>query len=272
VITIIPDQPGQGGSLPYIHVNLTGPAGAGWKLQGDSDFTNPPPNYYRGIISGASSVFISFRTVLGWDAPPSTNVIVKSNSTTVVNASYLLPPNLVLAAQPSYSSIGLAGGPFSPLGVCTLSNSGQQNLNWRAEKTASWLSLSALSGTIAPGQGISINLSVDASANSLAAGTYSDEVHFYNNSTSLGDTKQSVNLTVVTIKLGGFRFLNRSNIIMTLEGLPGKTYSIQRAVNVSQFTSNWTDLMFITNTTGAVTFTTAYPTNFPKAFYRARQL
>ena len=57
---------------------------------------------------------------------------------------------------------------------------GGANLNWTATNTANWLTLSITGGTLAPGAGTNVTVSLNANANSLAAGSYSDTVSFTN--------------------------------------------------------------------------------------------
>jgi len=96
-----------------------------------------------------------------------------------------------------FSSGGTVGGPFNPLSQSyTLANSGSATLSWTATNSANWLTLSATSGTLAPGSNTVVTASLNANANSLAAGTYSDSVSFFNTNTATGNTPRSATLTV----------------------------------------------------------------------------
>jgi hypothetical protein len=104
-----------------------------------------------------------------------------------------------LAVTPSsgLTSSGLVGGPFSPVSqTYTLSNSGGLTLSWTASNTATWLSLSATSGTLTPGSNTTVTASINANANSLAANSYSDTISFTNLTSGVGDTTRPVSLTV----------------------------------------------------------------------------
>ena len=115
----------------------------------------------------------------------------------------LVPVQLVsgasLAVSPGggLSSLGHAGGPFSPTNqTYDLSNSGDSNLTWSASKSASWVTLSSTGGTLAPGSNNIVTVSINANANSLSAGGYSDTVVFTNTTNGAGSTTRSVSLTV----------------------------------------------------------------------------
>jgi phosphatidylinositol-3-phosphatase len=95
------------------------------------------------------------------------------------------------------TSSGLVGGPFSPVSqTYTLSNSGGLTLNWTASNSATWLSLSATSGTLTPGSNTTVTASINANANSLAANSYSDTISFTNLTSGVGNTTRPVTLTV----------------------------------------------------------------------------
>jgi len=105
----------------------------------------------------------------------------------------------VLSVTPASAlvSSGPPGGPFSPVSqTYGLTNTGGATLNWAAAKTAPWLTLSDAGGTLSPGAGTLVTASINDSANSLAAGSYSDTITFSNLNNGSGDTSRSVSLTV----------------------------------------------------------------------------
>jgi endonuclease/exonuclease/phosphatase family metal-dependent hydrolase len=116
---------------------------------------------------------------------------------------FLVPVTLASGATLSVSpaggmtSGGHVGGPFNPTNqVYTLANSGDSNLNWSASVAAAWLTLSFTSGTLAPASNTTVTVSLNANANSLPVGSYSDTVVFTNTTNGAGSTTRSVNLTV----------------------------------------------------------------------------
>ena len=114
-------------------------------------------------------------------------------SLTVTN----LVPMLAVSPESGLTSGGAVGGPFSPASqTYGLTNTGTGALNWTAGNTAAWLTLSATSGTLNPGEGTTVTVSVNANADALAGGSYSDTVSFANLNNGIGDTARSVSLTI----------------------------------------------------------------------------
>jgi hypothetical protein len=102
-----------------------------------------------------------------------------------------------------FSASGPPGGTFNPGSQAyTLSNTGGAALGWTASNTANWLTLSAASGTLAPGSSTNVIASINANANSLSAGSYSDTVSFANTTNGAGNTTRSVNLSVSVSTFG----------------------------------------------------------------------
>jgi PKD repeat protein/endonuclease/exonuclease/phosphatase family metal-dependent hydrolase len=116
---------------------------------------------------------------------------------------FLVPVQLASGASLSVSpagglaSEGHVGGPFNPTNqTYTIANSGNSNLNWSASVAAGWLTLSATSGTLAPDSNTTVTVSLNATANSLSVGGYSDTVVFTNTTNGAGSTSRPVSLTV----------------------------------------------------------------------------
>ena len=114
-------------------------------------------------------------------------------SLTVTNGA----AQLSVAPASGLTSSGPVGGPFSPISqTYTLSNAGGATLTWTASNSANWLDLSATAGTLAPGSNTIMTASINASANGLGAGGYSDTVSFTNvtNGTGTNSTVEPVGL------------------------------------------------------------------------------
>ncbi len=112
-------------------------------------------------------------------------------------ASTSNPGVLAVTSSAGMSSSGRVGGPFSPASqTYTLQNTGGSSINWTASKGRSWVTLSASSGTLAAGGSASVTVSINSSANSLSAGSYSDTVTFQNTTNGGGNTSRSVSLAV----------------------------------------------------------------------------
>ena len=117
--------------------------------------------------SGSPSKFYAvagYDLCTGWGTPAGQNLI---------NALATPDPLLVIPVRLAFS--GGVGGPFSPNpGWLTLTNSGTNALSWTLVNTSAWFDVSPTSGILLPGGlAASVSVSVDASANTLAAGLYS---------------------------------------------------------------------------------------------------
>ena len=125
-----------------------------------------------------------------------TDITIPSVTVTVTQAG-VPAGSLEVSPAEGLTSTGLEGGPFTPSGLAyTLRNVGVNSINWRAARIQAWTSLSATSGTLAPGATRTVNVSINATANALAAGTYEDTVTFMNTTNGLGNTTRPVSLTV----------------------------------------------------------------------------
>ncbi|HVM49145.1 MAG TPA: PKD domain-containing protein, partial [Candidatus Acidoferrum sp.] len=108
-----------------------------------------------------------------------------------------LAPALSVSPSGGLSAGGPVGGPFSPVSqTFGITNTGSAALNWSVSKAAAWLTLSAASGTLAPGQGTTVTLSLNTNATTLATGTYSDTVNFANLNNGVGNTTRAASLLV----------------------------------------------------------------------------
>ena len=104
---------------------------------------------------------------------------------------------LTVSPAGGLTSSGTAGGPFTPSSLSyTLTNTGTAPMNWTASKAQSWVTLSATGGTLAAGAGTTVTVSIGTGANSLAAGSYGDNVTFTNTTNGTGNTTRPVSLTV----------------------------------------------------------------------------
>ncbi|MFU8893939.1 MAG: InlB B-repeat-containing protein [Luteolibacter sp.] len=131
----------------------------------------------------------------GWAA--TTEISGNSLLLHVTSMSEPVPGSLAVAGSDGLTSSGTAGGSFTPGSIqYTLSNPGDDPVNWTAGKTAAWVDLSATSGTLAAGASTSVTVSINDHAISLAAGSYNDTVTFSNTTNGTGNTTRGVSLTV----------------------------------------------------------------------------
>lgn len=125
------------------------------------------------------------------------------NTTRPVSLTVNPPPtggSLVVTPSTSLSASGAAGGPFSPgSATYTLTNNGGTAITWTAANTQAWLTLSSTGGTLNPGASASVTASINASANTLAIGSYTDTLSFVNTTNGTGNTTRPVSLSVSAV-------------------------------------------------------------------------
>ncbi|MGO9529327.1 MAG: alkaline phosphatase family protein, partial [Verrucomicrobiia bacterium] len=111
---------------------------------------------------------------------------------------------LTVTPSSGFVSGGPPGGPVSPISqTYTLTNIGGVALDWTANNSTAWLSLSATSGTLAAGASTNVTATISAAVNSFAPGGYSDTIGFTNTPSGAGNTTRAVNLN---IGVGSFGF------------------------------------------------------------------
>lgn len=178
--------------------------------------------------------------------------------TFTVAISAASPGVLAITPMGGLTSSGVAGGPFSPISIIyTLTNSGGTSLNWSASKTANWVSLSATSGSLAAGAATTVTVSINGSADSLAAGDYSDLVSFVNTTSGNGNTSRSVSLTVsreeelvITIT-SAVRLGN--DFVLSFSTQTGGEYTVEYSSSLPA--PGWSNLITVPGTGGLVTVT-----------------
>ena len=119
------------------------------------------------------------------------------NTTRAVVLTVLTQGVLSVTPATGLTSSGIVGGPFSPSNQAyTLQNTGGSSISWTAANTQGWTTLSAASGTLTAGATTTVTVSINATANSLAAGTFNDTISFANVTNGNGNTTRPVALTV----------------------------------------------------------------------------
>ncbi|MDY6989499.1 MAG: S8 family serine peptidase [Thermodesulfobacteriota bacterium] len=137
----------------------------------------------------------------GWDRDSGAGIVMADGA-----LSY---DDLLVSPTEGFRSSGPKGGPFMPLSKgYVLQNTTDTSIGWEVTKQDDWLTLSSpSSGTLNPGESITVTVSIDEPANTLEKGTYSATVHFNNTSTGAGDTTKEVTLHVVDRVLPGVLML-----------------------------------------------------------------
>jgi hypothetical protein len=126
---------------------------------------------------------------------------------------YNLNPSLIVTPTTGLSSTGLVGGAFSPsCATYTLTNQGTASFSWSATKAQPWLTLTPSSGALAGGEATNVSVCINAAANSLTAGSYSDTVTFSNfvtGVTQLRPVTLTVQANIATLFLADFESGNQ---------------------------------------------------------------
>ena len=120
-----------------------------------------------------------------------------SSTTNGVVEAFDVPDDLFVTPNGVATSVATRlTGPIEPfVHVFTLNNTGTVPLPWTAAKTQPWISLSATSGTLAPGASTEVLAYVQSSVLTMAAGSYTDTVSFTNTLNS-AVMARTINLTV----------------------------------------------------------------------------
>ncbi len=107
------------------------------------------------------------------------------------SAAMSVTPNSDLA------STGPVGGPFTPGSLnYTIANIGTADMTFTVSADQTWVSIFAPTATLSAGTSWGTIVQFDASANSLAAGTYTANVAFTNTTNGVGNATHTVTLTV----------------------------------------------------------------------------
>lgn len=186
----------------YSVANL-GTSTVSWSATGDVNWVTLSPASGSLSSGGSVTVAVSFNAnANSLSAGTNTATITFTNTTsalgTTTRAVRLILNNQSISPSTDFTSLGQPAGPFNPTNkVYTLTN-GASAISWTASKSANWFDLSATSGSLGGCAGAAITATINANANSLAAGFYSDVISFSNATAgTLIDTRN------VTLIVGG---------------------------------------------------------------------
>ena len=134
----------------------------------------------------------------GWGTP---------NGQNFINA--LAPPDTLVITPPiGFNASGATGGPFSPNSQnYLLTNTSAAPVVWSLISPSAWLNASAAGGTLPANGTNGVTISLNAAANSLAAGTYPATVQFTNGTTHVVQSLQfnlQVTEPLLLLTAGGF--------------------------------------------------------------------
>ena len=202
-------------SCSYSTVNVTAPADPIVQGVSSSYYAEYASSYYNTTetemvveLTGSGPVVINKEIGLG-------NVVLighdyyYSNSDQdliIGNAVFNLPSmkdDLIVIPHRDLTSWGDEGGPFDPcLMEYALENIGDTSLNWTAGAGESWLDVTPGNGTLDPGEYITVAVCINANADTLPPGVYSDVVTFTNTTSGESKTRD------VTVKVAPKKILS----------------------------------------------------------------
>ena len=187
-----------------------------------------------------------------------------ATTTTSSESSYtVITAAPVLAVTPivGFNATGAVGSEFLPSSATyVLSNTGIGPLNWTCGKTATWLTLSSTSGSLAAGATTNVSATINALANSLSAASYTDTLTFTNSTTNSGSTTRTVALTITS----GIS-TNPIQIHLQFDGTLGINYTLQYSPDLS--IGSWMNIGTVTSD-GNYRETEPSRLARPKGFYR----
>jgi hypothetical protein len=102
----------------------------------------------------------------------------------------------VLPAE-GFSATGAVGGPFSPNNkTYTLTNNGDESIDFTVNESVEWADISPLNGTLAPDDNLIVTVSINDGAETLDIGDYVTAVNFTNTTNGRGSTSRPLSLSV----------------------------------------------------------------------------
>jgi len=159
-------------------------------------------------------------------------------SYSVIDDIYIAGGNIVdplgIVPTDGFSSTGLVGGPFVPqCKTYTLTNLTSSPLDWAASKTENWFSVTPDFGTLPAGDWGDVDVCINANANSLGLGNYSDVVEFTSTASGIVQTRD-VELNIRTPDYYTEQFTSNSDLgFSTLTLTPDGSTAYYSACNES---------------------------------------
>ena len=153
-----------------------------------NNFTTTSPTRFPAVAG--------YDLCTGWGTPIGQNLI----------DALALPDAMGVLPSMGFNANGPAGGPFTmATQTFTITNSSAASFDWAVITDGPWLDLGLSGGTLSQHNGTNVVISLNPSAGSLAAGTYTAHVTFTNLTSNLVQTR-SINLSVGSslVLNGGF--------------------------------------------------------------------
>ena len=133
------------------------------------------------------------------DASGASNPITVTMSTNKkVTANFVKGGSLTVSPSGDLKFSGPQGGPFQPSNqTYTLKNIAASAVQWMVSKYPGWVSLSLMSGSLAPGGSVQITISPSSAAKQLRAGTYYKDSVVFSNVADINDkTSKTIILSI----------------------------------------------------------------------------
>ena len=212
---------------------------------------------FYGVQLPAQPAGTSVNYVIAATDNNATTTTSSESSYTVITAA----PVLAVTPIMGFNATGAVGSEFLPSSATyVLSNTGIGPLNWTCGKTATWLTLSSTSGSLAAGATTNVSATINALANSLSAASYTDTLTFTNSTTNSGSTTRTVALTITS----GIS-TNPIQIHLQFDGTLGINYTLQYSPDLS--IGSWMNIGTVTSD-GNYRETEPSRLARPKGFYR----
>jgi PKD repeat protein len=183
-----------------------------WLIAADQNWITPATNTGTLAAGASTNITLLINTIANAlnvgnysNAVRFTNLTSGVGNTNCLVSLTVLPPG-VLGVSPTsgFTSSGLVGGPFTPSSqIYALTNSGYAALEWQLGLNHVWLTCTPNSGGLPVGAGTNVTVTINANANNLPSGSYTDSVAFANLTDGSGNTSRAVSLTVNPIGILG---------------------------------------------------------------------
>ena len=215
-IALVNEQAGTNGPVGFINPAIYL---IGTELDYTSDFQDITTGNNEWIASPNQFTAVpGYDLCTGWGTPTGSNL---------VNALAQPPDALRIRPVTGFTASGPVGGPFNITSQSyALSNAGTTTLSWSVLNPSAWLSASPSTGTLTSGgPAKTVTVSLNSSANNLAAGIYSGNVRFTNlNSGATLNRQVTLQVGQPLLENGGFETGDFS--FWTLTGDPSGSSSL----------------------------------------------
>lgn len=178
------------------------------------------------------------------------------------------PGVLEVSPADGWSVAGAVGGPFSPGSIdYELTNSGGSTLEWTAARTAAWVAVSLMGGSLTPGQTTTVTVSFSAEANGLPVGDHGDVVTFTNTTTGETSAMRNIQLAVSPIGIDLVPDGATGQPRVTLHGNVGGAYVLEASDTLRE----WAPIAGgVAGPDGTFSHLDEAATTMPHRFYRGR--